>query len=108
MNKEKNHLKKLKIIFESVIKLIEEYKPNEISVESTFFGKNVQSMLKLGRAQGVAMLAGEINGIKINEFTFRSVQSRSKNLNVGDTINLKPKKGQVHIFNKNGEVIRNE
>ena len=46
--------------------------------------------------------------IKINEFTFRSVQSRSKNLNVGDIINLKPKKGQVHIFNKNGEVIRNE
>ncbi len=74
MNKEKNHLKKLKIIFESVIKLIEEYKPNEISVESPFFGKNVQSMLKLGRAQGVAMLAGEINGIKINEYAPKKIK----------------------------------
>ena len=46
--------------------------------------------------------------IKINEFTFRSVQSRSYKLNIGDTINLKPKKGQVHLFNKDGKVIRNE
>ena len=46
--------------------------------------------------------------VKINEFTFRSVQSRSQNLNIGDTINLKPKKGQAHLFNKNGMVIRDE
>ena len=46
--------------------------------------------------------------IKINEFTFRSVLSRSHKLNIGDTINLKPKLGQVHLFNKSGEVIRNE
>ena len=46
--------------------------------------------------------------IKINEFTFRSVQSRSHKLSIGDTINLKPKKGQVHLFNKDGKVIRNE
>ena len=46
--------------------------------------------------------------IKINEFTFRSVQSRSHKLNIGDSINLKPKLGQVHLFNKDGKVIRNE
>ena len=46
--------------------------------------------------------------VKINEFTFRSVQSRSSKLKIGDTVNLKPKKGQVHLFNKDGEVIRNE
>ena len=68
MNKEKNHLIKLKMIFDSVNNLIDEFNPNEISIESPFFGKNVQSMLKLGRAQGVAMLAGEIKKIKITEY----------------------------------------
>ena len=46
--------------------------------------------------------------VKINDATFRSVQSRSHKLNIGDTINLKPKKGQVHLFNKDGKVIRDE
>ena len=68
MNKEENHLKKLKIIFNTVNNLINEFKPHEISIESPFYGKNVQSMLKLGRAQGVAMVAGEINNINITEY----------------------------------------
>ena len=46
--------------------------------------------------------------VKNNHLTFRSVQSRSHKLNIGDVINLKPKNGQVHLFNKSGEVIRNE
>ena len=46
--------------------------------------------------------------IKSNELTFRSVQNRSHQLKIGDSINLKPKKGQVHLFNKDGKVIRNE
>ncbi len=46
--------------------------------------------------------------IKVKESTFRSVQSRSDNINIGDSINLQPKKGQVHLFNKDGKVIRNE
>jgi len=46
--------------------------------------------------------------IKSNELIFRSVQNRSHQLKIGDSINLKPKKGQVHLFNKDGKVIRNE
>ena len=46
--------------------------------------------------------------IKINESTFRSVQNKSHQIKIGETINLKPKKGQVHLFNKEGKVIRNE
>ena len=49
---------KLKLIFERTIELIDTYHPDEIAIEAPFFGKNVQSMLKLGRAQGVAMAAG--------------------------------------------------
>ena len=46
--------------------------------------------------------------VKINNSTFRSVLSRSHKLKIGDSINLKPKLGQVHLFNKDGKVIRDE
>ena len=49
--------RKLRYIFERVCKLIDDYEPHEVALESPFFGTNVQSMLKLGRAQGVAMAA---------------------------------------------------
>ena len=49
--------RKLHYIFERVVKLIDDYEPREVALESPFFGTNVQSMLKLGRAQGVAMAA---------------------------------------------------
>ena len=46
--------------------------------------------------------------IKIKETSFKSVQNRSHNIKIGDSINLIPKKGQVHLFDKEGKVIRNE
>ena len=49
---------KLKLIFERTLELIDTYHPDEIAIEAPFYSKNVQSMLKLGRAQGVAMAAG--------------------------------------------------
>ena len=58
LNKYDDHYLKLKLIFERTIELIDTYKPDELAIEAPFFGKNVQSMLKLGRAQGVAMAAG--------------------------------------------------
>lgn len=58
LNKYSDHYVKLKLIFERTIELIDTYHPDEIAIEAPFFGKNVQSMLKLGRAQGVAMAAG--------------------------------------------------
>ena len=58
LNKMDDHYMKLKRIFERTIELIDTYHPDEIAIEAPFFGKNVQSMLKLGRAQGVAMAAG--------------------------------------------------
>ena len=49
---------KLKMIYERTVDLIDQFHPDEMALEAPFFGKNVQSMLKLGRAQGVAMAAG--------------------------------------------------
>ena len=59
---------KLRYIFERVGALIEEYKPKEVALESPFFGTNVQSMLKLGRAQGVAMAAALSHDKEVFEY----------------------------------------
>ena len=56
LSKYDDHYLRLKYIFERTIELIDTYNPDEIAIEAPFFGKNVQSMLKLGRAQGVAWL----------------------------------------------------
>ncbi len=58
LNKYENHYLKLDQVFKRTIQIIDKHKPDEIAIEAPFFGKNVQSMLKLGRAQGVAMAAG--------------------------------------------------
>ena len=59
---------KLRYIFERVGALIDQYAPREVALESPFFGENVQSMLKLGRAQGVAMAAALSRGIDVFEY----------------------------------------
>ena len=63
-----NHYLKLQKIFDRVIELISSYHPDELAIEAPFFGKNVQSMLKLGRAQGVAMAAALSRSIPIFEY----------------------------------------
>lgn len=63
-----DHYLKLQRIFERTLQLIDQYHPDEMALEAPFFGKNVQSMLKLGRAQGVAMAAGLYRDIPIFEY----------------------------------------
>ncbi len=65
---------KLQKIFERITMLIDEFKPDEMALEAPFFGKNVQSMLKLGRAQGVAMAAGLARQIPITEYSPRKIK----------------------------------
>ena len=72
--KYKDHYLKLKLVFERTIELIDNYKPDEIAIEAPFFGKNVQSMLKLGRAQGVAMIAGLSREIPITEYSPKKIK----------------------------------
>jgi len=62
------HYEKLKFIFDRVLHVIDEYHPDEVALEAPFFGKNVQSMLKLGRAQGVAMAAALYRDLPIFEY----------------------------------------
>ena len=68
LNKYDDHYLRLRRIFERIIGLIDEFLPDELAIEAPFFGKNVQSMLKLGRAQGVAMAAALSRDIPIFEY----------------------------------------
>lgn len=65
---------KLTRIFERVSQLIERHRPEHLSIEAPFFGKNVQSMLKLGRAQGVAIAAALSHGLQYTEYAPRKVK----------------------------------
>jgi crossover junction endodeoxyribonuclease RuvC len=68
LNKYEDHYVRLKKIFERVLSLIDQYHPDELAIEAPFFGKNVQSMLKLGRAQGTAISAALSRDIPIFEY----------------------------------------
>lgn len=74
LTKLSEHTDKLKRIFERTLALIDQYHPDEMAVEAPFFGKNVQSMLKLGRAQGVVMAAALYRDIPITEYAPRKVK----------------------------------
>ncbi|MHA6728272.1 crossover junction endodeoxyribonuclease RuvC [Chryseobacterium sp. A301] len=74
LKKYPNHETKLKHIFERTLALIDEYHPDEVALEAPFYGKNVQSMLKLGRAQGVAMAASLYRDIPIKEYSPKKIK----------------------------------
>ena len=74
LSKYDSHSLRLKKIFERTLSLIDEFHPDELAIEAPFFGKNVQSMLKLGRAQGVAMAAGLYREVPITEYLPKKVK----------------------------------
>ena len=74
LKKYSDHYVKLKLIFERTLEIIDNFNPDEIAIEAPFFGKNVQSMLKLGRAQGVAMAAGLSREIPITEYSPKKIK----------------------------------
>ncbi|MEZ4889985.1 MAG: crossover junction endodeoxyribonuclease RuvC [Crocinitomicaceae bacterium] len=74
LSKLSNQPEKLDRIFSRIDGLIKEYRPHELAIEAPFFGKNVQSMLKLGRAQGVAIAACLSNGMSYEEYSPRRIK----------------------------------
>ncbi len=74
LGKVDSHALKLKKIFERTLALIDGYHPDEMALEAPFYGKNVQSMLKLGRAQGVAMAAGLYRDVPIFEYAPKKIK----------------------------------
>jgi crossover junction endodeoxyribonuclease RuvC len=70
----KNNHERLQLIHEKVLGLIEQHRPHEFAIEAPFFGKNVQSMLKLGRAQGVAIAAAMTANLSVTEYSPKKVK----------------------------------
>ena len=74
LSRMEDHYMRLRHIYERVSGVIQEYLPDEMAIEAPFYGKNVQSMLKLGRAQGVAMVAALNREIPITEYEPRKIK----------------------------------
>ncbi len=74
LNKFKDHYVRIRRIFERTIQLIDQYHPDELAIEAPFYGKNVQSMLKLGRAQGAAISAALSRNMPIFEYAPRKIK----------------------------------
>ncbi|HEX4850475.1 MAG TPA: crossover junction endodeoxyribonuclease RuvC [Puia sp.] len=84
LSSQKDAYERLQMIHRKVSELIEQFKPNDFAIEAPFFGKNVQSMLKLGRAQGVAIATAMHAGIPVTEYSPRKIkQSITGNGNAG-------------------------
>ncbi|MDR2036885.1 MAG: crossover junction endodeoxyribonuclease RuvC [Bacteroidales bacterium] len=74
LHKFEDHYTKLKTIFERTIGLIDHFHPTELAIEAPFYGKNVQSMLKLGRAQGTAIAAALSRSLDVYEYAPRKIK----------------------------------
>jgi crossover junction endodeoxyribonuclease RuvC len=74
LSKHKDHAERLQLIFKKMESLIKIHQPAAVAIEAPFFGKNVQSMLKLGRAQGVAIAAAMVSGLQATEYAPRKVK----------------------------------
>jgi crossover junction endodeoxyribonuclease RuvC len=74
LEKYDDHAIRLKKIFERTVSIIDEFKPDELAIEAPFFGKNVQSMLKLGRAQGVAIAAALSRDLPVTEYSPKKIK----------------------------------
>ncbi len=74
LGKHKDHYVRIRHIFERTMGLIDEYHPDELAIEAPFYGKNVQSMLKLGRAQGAAISAGLYRDLPIFEYAPKKIK----------------------------------
>lgn len=72
--RKQEHSERLHLIFSRMDSLLKQHKPAAVAIEAPFFGKNVQSMLKLGRAQGVAIAAAMMNGLHAVEYAPRKVK----------------------------------
>ena len=74
LNKYEDHMIRLTLIFNRIVSLIEQHHPHEFAIEAPFYGKNVQSMLKLGRSQGVAIAAALSHALPVYEYSPRKIK----------------------------------
>ena len=106
--KAEDSYKKLQLIFNTVSGLITKYQPTDFAIEAPFFGKNVQSMLKLGRAQGVAIAAAMRHGLTVTEYSPKKVKQSVTGNGNADNIygsDISAEINFAEISNKTVEVL---
>lgn len=87
LNGRTDMFERLRLIHQTILEIITEFRPDELAIEAPFFGKNVQSMLKLGRAQGVAIAVAMHCGLPVTEYSPKKVkQSITGNGNAGKEV----------------------
>lgn len=74
LSSKKDNYQRLQLIYQRITELVQKYRPTEFAIEAPFFGKNVQSMMKLGRAQGVAIAAAMAGHISVTEYSPRKIK----------------------------------
>ena len=74
LSSKKDNYQRLQLIYQKIIELAQKHRPSEFAIEAPFFGKNVQSMMKLGRAQGVAIAAAMAGNISVTEYSPRKIK----------------------------------
>lgn len=74
LNKKDSLPERLKIIYDNCLECISKYKPDEFAIETAFYGKNIQSTLKLGQARGVAIIAALNSNLKVSEYSPREIK----------------------------------
>lgn len=74
LSSKKDHYQRLQLVHQKITELVDTYLPDAFAIEAPFFGKNVQSMLKLGRAQGVAIAAAMSRNIPVSEYSPKKVK----------------------------------
>ena len=104
----KDHNLKLKKIFETTNDIIKRFNPDELAIEAPFFGKNPQSMLKLGRAQGAAMIAGVINNLPMTEYAPKKIKLSIKQNISSDLLSIDIKQASYFLGELTGEISNDE
>lgn len=105
MNKVTDPYLKLQRIFKRTLQVIDSYQPDELAIESQFFGKNIQSMLKLGRAQGVAIAAALQRDIPIFEYAPKKIKMSVTGTGSASKEQIALLLGKFMVFNTTSELL---
>ncbi|MDE3211660.1 MAG: crossover junction endodeoxyribonuclease RuvC [Bacteroidota bacterium] len=101
LSAKKDAYERLKLIHEKVSQLVIQYRPQALAIEAPFFGKNVQSMLKLGRAQGVAIAAAMGAGVPVTEYSPRKIKLSITGNGNADKIQVLKMLQRILVFEEN-------
>ena len=101
LSSKKDAYERLRMIHEKVTELVGKHRPQALAIEAPFFGKNVQSMLKLGRAQGVAIAAAMGAGVPVTEYSPRKIKQSITGNGNADKIQVLKMLQRILVFEEN-------